>query len=92
MVAEVQTATNENQCVTFLPFQSGTHEIQAPGFHLVLFHVHETQAPGIQPLQALHYFLFIDFSVRISHRFLYQCCHCLSLLVVAGNFTHVVDG
>ena len=44
MVSEVQTAKNENQCLTFLAFQSGTHETQALGFHLV---------------QELHYFMFM---------------------------------
>ena len=33
MVCEVQTATNENLCLTFLVSQSSAHETQAPGFH-----------------------------------------------------------
>ena len=44
MVYEVQTATNENLCGTFLVSQSGTHKTQAPGFH---------------PVQELHYFIFM---------------------------------
>ena len=44
-----------------------------------LLHVHETQAPVFQPVQALHYFIFIDFYVSISDVFLCQCCHCLLL-------------
>jgi len=44
MVCEVQIATNENLCLTFLVSQSGPHETQALGFHLV---------------QELHYFMFM---------------------------------
>ena len=44
MVCEVQAATDENLYLTFLVSQSGTHETQAPGFHLV---------------QELHYFMFM---------------------------------
>ena len=65
MVSEVQTATTKNQWVTFLAFQSGTHETQAPGFHLVLFHVHETQAPGFHPVQALHYFMLMKLRPQV---------------------------
>ena len=67
MVSEVQTAKTENQCLTFLAFQSGTHETQALGFHLVLCHVHETQAPGFHPVQALHYFIFMTLRPQVFH-------------------------
>ena len=66
MVCEVQTATNENLCLTFLVSQSSAHETQAPGFHLVLFHVHETQAPGFHPVQECHHWIFMNLSVMFS--------------------------
>ena len=69
MVSQVQTATNENLCLTFLASQNGTHETQAPGFHPVqelhYFHVHETQAPRFHPVQALRYFIFMKLRPQV---------------------------
>ena len=50
MVCEVQAATDENLYLTFLVSQSGTHETQAPGFHLV---------------QELHYFMFMKLRPQV---------------------------
>ena len=51
MVCEVQTATNENLCLTFLVSQSSAHETQAPGFH---------------PVQECHHWNFMNLSVMFS--------------------------
>ena len=66
MVSEVQTATTENQWVTFLAFQSGTfHPVQA--LHYFIFmHFHETQAPGFQPVQECHHLIFMNLRPRFS--------------------------
>ena len=63
MVCEVQTATNETLCLTFLVPAEWNSWNWSPWFSSCastsLFHCHETQSPGFHPVQALHYFIFM---------------------------------